>query len=120
MQVSIIEIYMEKIRDLLDPSRPQMKVRESKTRGVYIQGVTEVYVSSVQEVLRCLKIGTSHRTLEHTNMNETSSRSHMVFTLTLYQNNLIDMSARTAKLTLIDLAGSEKVSKSGVEGKLLD
>lgn len=97
-----------------------MKVRESKARGVYIQGVTEVYVSSAHEVMRWLKIGTNSRTLEHTNMNEMSSRSHMVVTLTLYQNNLNDMSARTAKLTLIDLAGSEKVCKSGVEGKLLD
>lgn len=59
---------MERIRDLLD-SRPDLKVRESKTRGVYIQGVTEVYVSSAQEVLRWLKIGTNSRTLEQTNMN---------------------------------------------------
>jgi len=70
--------------------------------------------------MRWLKTGTNSRSLDQTNMNEMSSRSHMVFTLTLYQNNMSDMSARTAKLTLIDLAGSEKVSKSGVEGRLLD
>jgi kinesin family protein 5 len=53
-------------------------------------------------------------------MNEASSRSHMVFFFTVYQNNLQDLSAKSAKLTLIDLAGSEKVGKTGAEGKLLD
>lgn len=53
-------------------------------------------------------------------MNEASSRSHLVFVMTIYQNNLEDLSAKSAKLTLVDLAGSEKVGKTGAEGKVLD
>ena len=53
-------------------------------------------------------------------MNEASSRSHMVFILTAHQNNLRDLSAKSAKLTLVDLAGSEKIAKTGAEGRLLD
>ena len=73
-----------------------------------------MYVASPEEVIRYLKIGAARRSLDETKMNEASSRSHMVFTLTVYQNNTQDHSARSAKLTLVDLAGSEKVSKSGV------
>lgn len=53
-------------------------------------------------------------------MNDTSSRSHMAFIITLYQNNLKDASAKSGKIILVDLAGSEKISKTGAEGKLLD
>lgn len=53
-------------------------------------------------------------------MNSASSRSHMVFMLTIHQNNLTDLCAKSAKLTLVDLAGSEKVGKTGASGVLLD
>ena len=53
-------------------------------------------------------------------MNEESSRSHMIFMLTVSQNNLQDLSAKTGKLFLVDLAGSEKISKTGAEGRVLD
>ena len=53
-------------------------------------------------------------------MNDTSSRSHMAFIITIYQNNLKDASAKSGKIILVDLAGSEKVSRTGAEGKLLD
>jgi len=60
-----------------------------------------------------MEIGNNNRTIAATNMNEESSRSHMIFMLNLSQNNLIDMSAKTGKLFLVDLAGSEKISKTG-------
>lgn len=104
---------MEKLRDLIDVSRTDLKIRESKTRGIYIQNCSEAYVSSPKEVFNYIKTATGNRSLGQTNMNEASSRSHMVFFFTVYQNNLQDLSAKSAKLTLIDLAGSEKVGKTG-------
>lgn len=53
-------------------------------------------------------------------MNERSSRSHLIFIITISQNNIEDLSAKTGRLYLVDLAGSEKVAKTGAEGKLLD
>jgi kinesin family protein 5 len=79
-----------------------------------------MYVGSVEEVIKFIQVATSNRSLGHTNMNEASSRSHMVLFLTVYQNNLQDLSAKSAKLTIIDLAGSEKVGKTGAEGKILE
>jgi kinesin family protein 5 len=84
-------------------------VREDKNRGIYIQDVTEKYVSEENEVYEIMKLGNSNRSISATNMNEGSSRSHMLFMLTLSQNNLNDLSAKTGKLFLVDLAGSEKV-----------
>jgi kinesin family member 5 len=94
IKVSIVEIYMEKIRDLLDMTRVNLKIREDKTRGVYIEDVTESYVSEEMEVYNMMKIGQTHRAISATNMNEGSSRSHSLFTLTVSQNNLSDLSVK--------------------------
>ena len=92
IKVSIVEIYCEKIRDLLDNSKINLKIREDKTRGVYIQDVTEVYVSEDVEVYNLMKSGNSNRSISATNMNEGSSRSHSLFLLTISQNNIADLS----------------------------
>jgi kinesin family protein 5 len=60
-----------------------------------------------------IKIAQINRAISSTNMNERSSRSHMLFIITINQNNLQDLSAKTGKLYLVDLAGSEKVGKTG-------
>lgn len=120
LKLSLVEIYMEKLRDLIDIQRTDLKIRESKTRGIYIQNCTQAYVASPHEVMKYIKLAISNRAHGQTNMNEASSRSHMVFIFTVYQNNLQDLSAKSAKLSIIDLAGSQKVAKSGAEGKLLD
>lgn len=67
-----------------------------------------------------MEMASRTRAIASTNMNERSSRSHMLFILTISQNNTDDLSAKTGKLYLVDLAGSEKVGKTGAEGKLLD
>lgn len=67
-----------------------------------------------------MELGNKNRAISATNMNEGSSRSHMIFMMSISQNNLNDMSAKTGKLCLVDLAGSEKISKTGAEGKTLD
>lgn len=67
-----------------------------------------------------IEIARNCRSIAATNMNERSSRSHMIFILTISQDNTADLSAKTGKLYLVDLAGSEKISKTGAEGKVLD
>ena len=120
IKLSMVEIHMERIKDLLDTSKVDLKIREKSGKGIYIQDVTEEYVASSAETLEFLTKGIGNRSVGQTNMNDTSSRSHMAFIITLYQNNLKDASAKSGKIILIDLAGSEKISKTGAEGKLLD
>ena len=111
---------MEKLRDLIDTNKSDMKIRSDKKRGIFIENLTETYISSPEEVYDLMKIARGTRAIAATNMNERSSRSHMLFILTISQNNLDDLSAKTGKLYLVDLAGSEKVGKTGAEGKVLD
>lgn len=120
VKCSMVEIYMEKIRDLFSPEKSNLKIREDKTRGVYIEDVTEFYVSEDQDVFDLMRLGDSHRAISATNMNEGSSRSHMLFMMSIHQNNLHEMSAKTGKLYLVDLAGSEKVGKTGAAGQTLE
>lgn len=120
VKIGYCEIYMEKIKDLLNPSKNNLKVHEDKSRGVYIADLTEEYVSDEVEVYNLMRDGTANREVAATQMNEGSSRSHSLFIMTIAQNNTLDFSARTGKLYLVDLAGSEKVGKTGAEGKRLD
>ncbi len=83
VKISMIEIYMEKIRDLLDPAKDNLKVHEEKGKGVYVGDVTEMYVSEESEVHAVMKLGTSNRSIAATNMNAESSRSHSIFILTV-------------------------------------
>lgn len=113
VKVSMIEIYMEKVRDLIYGSRSKLHIREDKSKGVYIEDLSEHYVISEEEVIDIMKIGNENRSVAATNMNEHSSRSHSIVILTIHQNNIKDLTAKTGKLYLVDLAGSEKISKSG-------
>lgn len=120
VKVSMIEIYCEKIRDLIDPSKDNLRVHEDKQKGVYMQDITEKYVISETEVYELMKLGNSNRSISATLMNAESSRSHSIFILTITQNNTEDLSCKTGKLYLVDLAGSEKISKTGAEGQTLE
>ncbi len=120
VKVSIVEIYLERIRDLISPDRSNLKIREDRARGIYIEDVTEAYVSQESEVFELLKLGSANRAISATNMNEGSSRSHSLFIMSIHQSNLHDLSAKTGKLYLVDLAGSEKIAKTGAAGQLLE
>ncbi len=120
IKVSYFEIYMDKIRDLLDPSKVNLAVHEDKNHSVYVKGATERFVSSPEEVLEVIEEGKSNRHIAVTNMNEHSSRSHSVFLINVKQENLENQKKLSGKLYLVDLAGSEKVSKTGAEGTILD
>ena len=118
LQVSYVEIYLEALRDLFKPQNAGLKIRDSKT-GVYIENVTEMYVRDAQEVMDLMTMGSRARTVGATNMNATSSRSHGVFMLKLTQTNTVSGTKKVSKLMMIDLAGSEKVGKTGAKGQLL-
>lgn len=120
VRVSYMEIYMERIRDLLVPQNDNLPVHEEKARGVYVKGLLEVYVSSVQEVYEVMRRGGAARAVAATNMNQESSRSHSIFVITVTQKNVETGSAKSGQLFLVDLAGSEKVGKTGASGQTLE
>ena len=120
VRVSYMEIYMERIRDLLAPHNDNLPVHEEKNRGVYVKGLLEIYVSSVQEVYEVMRRGGSSRSVASTNMNAESSRSHSIFVITITQKNVETGSAKSGQLFLVDLAGSEKVGKTGASGQTLE
>ncbi|XP_063599243.1 kinesin heavy chain-like [Penaeus indicus] len=120
IKVSYFEIYMDKIRDLLDVSKVNLSVHEDKNRVPSVKGATERFVSSPEEVFETIALGKSNRHVAVTNMNEHSSRSHSVFLIQVKQENIENQKKLLGKLYLVDLAGSEKVSKTGAEGSVLD
>ena len=113
VKVSMSEIYNEKIKDLFDPRKDNLKIHEEKSKGVYIQDITERWCVDEAEVYSLMKLGNSNRSIAATNMNAESSRSHSLFVLTIQMNNTEDGSIRTGKLYLVDLAGSERIQKTG-------
>uniref|UniRef100_A0A8C5I9W4 Kinesin-like protein n=1 Tax=Gouania willdenowi TaxID=441366 RepID=A0A8C5I9W4_GOUWI len=120
ISVSYFEIYLDKIRDLLDVSKTNLSVHEDKNRVPYVKGCTERFVCSPDEVMDTIDEGKSNRHVAVTNMNEHSSRSHSIFLINVKQENTQTEQKLSGKLYLVDLAGSEKVSKTGAEGAVLD
>uniref|UniRef100_A0AAY4EXL3 Kinesin-like protein n=1 Tax=Denticeps clupeoides TaxID=299321 RepID=A0AAY4EXL3_9TELE len=118
--VSYFEIYMDKIRDLLDVTKTNLAVHEDKNRVPFVKGCTERFVSSPEEVMDVIDEGKANRHVAVTNMNEHSSRSHSIFLINIKQENVETEQKLCGKLYLVDLAGSEKVSKTGAEGAVLD
>jgi kinesin family protein 5 len=120
VRVSYMEIYMERIRDLLMPQNDNLPVHEEKNRGVYVKGLLEVYVASEDEVYEVLRRGGTARAVAATNMNAESSRSHSIFVVTISQKNVETGSQKSGQLFLVDLAGSEKIGKTGASGQTLE
>ncbi|XP_029410968.1 kinesin-like protein KIF18A isoform X2 [Nannospalax galili] len=116
--VSYLEVYNEQIRDLLVNSGP-LAVREDAQKGVVVQGLTLHQPRSSEEILQLLDNGNKNRTQHPTDVNATSSRSHAVFQIYLRQQDKtasINQNVRIAKMSLIDLAGSERASTTGSKG----
>jgi len=120
VRASFVEIYLERIRDLLDPSRQNLQVREDPKKGIYVEGMSEQYVNSFEEMMDLMALGSSNRATSATGMNEGSSRSHSVFMVHLAQKDTQTGTAKTSKINLVDLAGSEMVRKTGATGERLD
>jgi len=119
------EIYNEKVQDLMVSvqSRPTggLKVRESKTLGVFVDGITKHAVSSFAEIEKVMSIGESHRSKGATLMNAESSRAHTVIQIEF--KSIIKFQGKTSQklsvINLIDLAGSEKAGQTGATGDRL-
>jgi hypothetical protein len=130
---SYLEIYKEAVRDLLAPPappgppggdgsravNPSLAIREAVGKGVYVDGLTEVPVLGAADVLDCVSCGNASRMVGATLMNAQSSRSHALLTINL-QQQLPDGSTKVSKLNIADLAGSEKVAKTGSSGETLE
>ncbi|KLO10673.1 kinesin-domain-containing protein [Schizopora paradoxa] len=120
VKVSYMEIYLERIRDLLSPANDNLQVHEEKSKGVYVKGLTDYYVSSTKEVYEIMRAGGAARVVTATNMNAESSRSHSIFVISIQQKNTDTGTQKTGNLYLVDLAGSEKVGKTGASGQTLE
>eukprot|EP00741_Cyanophora_paradoxa_P000256 tig00000402_g248.t1 len=123
MTVSMLEIYNEKVRDLLNPKNNPpggLKVKQDK-RGVYVEDLAAIPCTSYKEVERQMDEGTTNRTIGSTQMNATSSRAHTVFTITftIVTNTPLGKSETSSKINLIDLAGSERAESTGATGDRL-
>ena len=124
VEVSYLEIYNERVRDLLNPStKGNLRVREHPSTGPYVEDLAKLVVRSFDEIEHLMDEGNKARTVAATNMNDTSSRSHAVFTMTLTQKRH-DVETRmagekVAKISLVDLAGSERASATGATGSRL-
>ncbi len=121
VRCSYIEIYMERVRDLLSApgtqSSQDLPLRESRRHGgLWVAGATEVPVSSWEDVAAILARGNLARVTAATQSNENSSRSHAIFIFAIATNDLRAMLTTTSQLYAVDLAGSENVRKSEVEG----
>ena len=124
VEVSYLEIYNERVRDLLNPAtKGNLKVREHPSTGPYVEDLAKLAVRSFREIEHLMDEGNKARTVAATSMNETSSRSHAVFTLTVTQKRH-DVETRmdtekVAKISLVDLAGSERATSTGATGARL-
>ncbi|KAH8891352.1 kinesin-domain-containing protein [Thozetella sp. PMI_491] len=128
VRVSYFEVYNEHVRDLLVPVVPNqapyyLKIRESPTEGPYVKDLTEVPVRNIQEILRFMRNGDNNRTVASTKMNDTSSRSHAVFTIMLKQIHhdleTDETTERSSRIRLVDLAGSERAKSTEATGQRL-
>ncbi|KAJ7978021.1 Kinesin-like protein [Quillaja saponaria] len=120
IKLSMVEIYMEKVRDLFDLSKDNIQIKESKLQGIILPRVTEITVLDPAEALQSLSSGIANRAVGETQMNMASSRSHCVYIFTIHQELHKDRRVKSGKLILVDLAGSEKVEKTGAEGRVLE
>lgn len=122
-QVSYLEIYNERVRDLLGPQNVGhcLRVREHRIHGPYVENLSQHTVNNYDEIYECMMRGNAERTTASTNMNDTSSRSHAIFTITFVQAGFLDdmPSETVSKIHLVDLAGSERANSTGATGQRL-
>ncbi|CAD5220541.1 unnamed protein product [Bursaphelenchus xylophilus] len=126
VSISMLEIYCERIRDLLNPTPPPkggLKLREHPKTGFYVEGLSSSPVNSYKEIEAKINEGTKSRTIAATNMNATSSRAHTIVKLQFVQKTAKKggegATTKTSEINLVDLAGSERQKDAGSEGDRL-
>lgn len=120
VRASYLEIYNEEIRDLLSKNpKNKLELHEKPDTGVYVRDLSYFAVKGVDEIREVMTIGMKNRSVRATNMNDTSSRSHSLFQITVERSELGadgKQHIRVGKLNMVDLAGSERLSKTGATG----
>ncbi|KAM4575643.1 kinesin-like protein KIF1A isoform 16-T16 [Fundulus diaphanus] len=124
VEVSYMEIYCERVRDLLNPkNKGNLRVREHPLMGPYVEDLSKLAVTSYNDIQDLMDSGNKARTVAATNMNETSSRSHAVFNIIFTQKRFDaetdNTSEKVSKISLVDLAGSERADSTGAKGTRL-
>ncbi|CAD6243285.1 GSCOCG00013021001-RA-CDS [Cotesia congregata] len=124
VEVSYMEIYCERVRDLLNPkNKGNLRVREHPLLGPYVEDLSKLAVMSYEDIHDLIDEGNKARTVAATNMNETSSRSHAVFTIFFTQQKYDPTTGlateKVSKISLVDLAGSERADSTGAKGTRL-
>ncbi|XP_017795605.1 PREDICTED: kinesin-like protein unc-104 isoform X2 [Habropoda laboriosa] len=124
VEVSFMEIYCERVRDLLNPkNKGNLRVREHPLLGPYVEDLSKLAVMSYEDIHDLIDEGNKARTVAATNMNETSSRSHAVFTIFFTQQKQDSatglVTEKVSKISLVDLAGSERADSTGAKGTRL-
>eukprot|EP00062_Callorhinchus_milii_P000351 gi/632934267/ref/XP_007905522.1/ PREDICTED: kinesin-like protein KIF1A isoform X1 [Callorhinchus milii] len=124
VEVSYMEIYCERVRDLLNPkTKGNLRVREHPILGPYVEDLSKLAVTSFNDISDLMDSGNKARTVAATNMNETSSRSHAVFNIIFTQktddSNADTSTEKVSKISLVDLAGSERADSTGAKGTRL-
>ena len=132
IELSFMEIYNEKVKDLLAiADRGQGKSNQSNTeyaecrvrfhpeRGTFVEGLQRLLIETEAQCLQAIKGGMEHRAVTATLMNDTSSRSHAVFQVSLTQKSPLKGTTRMSNINLVDLAGSERIKMSGAKGQAL-
>ncbi|XP_016138271.1 kinesin-like protein KIF1A [Sinocyclocheilus grahami] len=124
VEVSYMEIYCERVRDLLNPkNKGNLRVREHPLLGPYVEDLSKLAVTSYNDIQDLMDSGNKARTVAATNMNETSSRSHAVFNIIFTQkrhdSETDNTSEKVSKISLVDLAGSERADSTGAKGTRL-
>nr|XP_018679279.1 PREDICTED: kinesin-like protein KIN-1 isoform X3 [Musa acuminata subsp. malaccensis] len=120
VKLSMVEIYMDKIRDLFDLSKDNIQIKENKCQGIFLLGATEIPITNSTEALQCLCHGIANRAVGETQMNLASSRSHCVYIFSVQQESRTNGRLKTGKIVLVDLAGSEKADRTGAGGIVLE
>ncbi|VEN64048.1 unnamed protein product, partial [Callosobruchus maculatus] len=120
VKVTYLEIYNEDVRDLLSPDpNKKLAIRERKDIGVYVKDLMGFTVDSIESITELLNRGNKNRVTKSTLMNDISSRSHAIFTITIESKNRTDNKTTVGKLNLVDLAGSERASRTQATGERL-
>ncbi len=118
-KLSVLQIYKEIIYDLLTGEK-NLQIKENTIRGIYVDGLSEVYLSSVDDFLNYAELAEKNRKVGETRLNQQSSRSHSIMILEVTQKLKKENLVKKGILNLVDLAGSEKVSKTGAVGETLE
>ena len=119
LKLSMLQIYKEVIYDLLTGEK-DLKIKESPIKGVYVEGLSEVYLSTYEDFEDYYHLALQHRIVSDTKLNHYSSRSHSIMIFEVTQSFSKENFIRKGRLNLVDLAGSEKISKTGVVGETLE